>query len=74
MPAWWRTPAEANINIIQTIVIPPPPAAVIIMDLLTKPLKRGKPEMDAAPIIQNIVVSGMVLYNPPRSVHLIFPV
>ena len=30
--------------------------------------------MDAAPTMQKMQVSGMVLYNPPRAVPLIFPV
>ncbi len=43
------------------------------IDLLTKPLKSGTAEMDAAPIIQQIQVSGMVRYSPPKAVQLIFP-
>ena len=42
--------------------------------MLTKPLKRGNADIDAAPTIQKIHVKGMVLYNPPKSVALIFPV
>jgi len=49
-------------------------AASMTIDLLTKPLKRGNAEIDAAPTMQNIQVRGMVLYNPPRAVPFIFPV
>ncbi len=44
------------------------------MDLLTKPLNSGKAEMEAAPIMQQTAVKGMVLYSPPRSVARILPV
>ena len=33
----------------------------MMSDLLTKPLKSGKAEMEAAPIMQNPVVQGMDL-------------
>ena len=56
------------------IFIWPRAAASMTIDLLTKPLKRGKAEIDAAPTMQHIQVNGMVLYNPPRAVPLIFPV
>ncbi len=31
------------------------------MDLVTNPLKNGKPEIDAAAIMQHIAVTGIVL-------------
>ncbi len=61
MPAWWKTPAEANCRMSQTSASFSCPAALMIMDLLTKPLKSGKAEMEAAPIMQNRQVRGMVL-------------
>ena len=42
--------------------------------LADKTAKSGKAEMDAAPTMQHIQVNGMVLYNPPKAVPLIFPV
>jgi hypothetical protein len=44
------------------------------MALVTKPEKRGNAEIDAAPTKQKMVVNGMVLYNPPRSVIFAVPV
>jgi len=49
-------------------------AALTIIDLLINPLKNGKADMDAEPTKQKRQVKGMVLYNPPKSVHLILPV
>ncbi len=74
MPAWSMTPTEANIRTNHTRVRPSMPEALTIMDLEIKPLKSGKADIDADPIKQHIQVMGMVLYNPPKSVHLIFPV
>ena len=45
-----------------------------IRDLDIKPLNNGKAALDAAAIIQNPVVSGIVLYSPPSSDPLIVPV
>jgi hypothetical protein len=42
--------------------------------LVTKPEKNGKPEIDAAPTMQKIVVKGIDLYSPPSSDPLIVPV
>ena len=36
--------------------------------------RRRNAEIDKAPIIPHIIVIGMVLYRPPRSVHFVFPV
>ena len=44
------------------------------MDLDTKPLNRGKAEIERAPTMQNPVVQGMHLYKPPSSEALIVPV
>jgi len=44
------------------------------IDSHIKPLKRGNADNDAAPTIQKIHVRGIVLYKPPISVALIFPV
>ena len=48
--------------------------ACMTIDLLTKPLKSGKAEIDAAPTMQKPQVQGMDLYSPPRSEPLILPV
>ena len=37
----------------------PCPAAETIIDLLTNPLNSGNPEIDAAPMMQKTVVSGI---------------
>ncbi len=46
----------------------------MISDLLTKPLNSGKAEIEAAPTMHRVAVTGMVLYSPPRSEPLIRPV
>ena len=43
------------------------------MDLVTNPLKPGKPEMDKDPIMQKTVVFGMERHSPPNSDALIVP-
>ena len=50
------------------------PAASEIIDFDTKPDVSGNEEIDNAPTMPQIVVSGMVWNSPPRSVHLHFPV
>ena len=50
------------------------PAASEIIDLETKPEVSGKDEIDSAPTMPQMVVSGMVRNRPPRSVHLRLPV
>ena len=44
------------------------------MDLLTNPDVSGNDEMDNAPTMPHVVVSGMLRNRPPRSVHLRLPV
>jgi hypothetical protein len=46
----------------------------MVIGLLVKPLVRGKADMDNAPIKPKAQVNGIVLYNPPKLVHLLFPV
>src|SRR5262245_53621114 len=73
MPAWRNTPAEAAVSKVQTTTQCCWAAASEIMDLLTKPEVSGKAEIDSAPTMPQMVVTGMVLYRPPRSVHLRLP-
>ena len=49
-------------------------AAWEIMVLVVKPEVSGKPEIASAPMMPQIVVSGIVRNRPPRSVHLVLPV
>ncbi len=49
-------------------------AAWEIIDLLMKPDVSGNEDMDSAPMIPQIVVSGMLWKRPPRSVHFRLPV
>ena len=42
--------------------------------MVVNPDVSGKLEMDSAPTMQHIVVSGMVWNRPPSSVHLFLPV
>jgi hypothetical protein len=42
--------------------------------LVTKPLKNGNAEIEAAPTMQKAVVSGIDLYRPPSSEPLQVPV
>ena len=61
MPAWWNTPAAANSNASHTTVWPSWIAAATTIDLLTKPLNKGKAEIDAAPTMHRIAVLGIFL-------------
>ena len=61
IPACSTTPADANSNRIHNHPCPPSRAAAITMDLLTKPLNRGRAEIEAAPTIENEAVRGMDL-------------
>src|SRR5687767_13029350 len=74
MPAWRKTPADAAASRYQTIARPWRPAASEIIDFDTNPEVSGKEEIDKAPTMPQIVVSGMVRKRPPRSVHLRLPV
>ena len=49
-------------------------AAWEISVLVVKPDVSGKLEIDNAPIMPKIVVIGIVLNNPPKSVHRVNPV
>ena len=51
-----------------------PAASRETMDLETKPEVSGNDEIESAPTIPHIAVSGMVRKSPPRSVHLRLPV
>ena len=44
------------------------------MDLLTKPLKSGKAEMERPPISVNTNVHGIFLHRPPNPVNRLSPV
>ena len=46
----------------------------MVRDLVTKPLNSGKEEIETAPIMQKIIVSGMRFHNPPNSLALAVPV
>ena len=74
MPACRNTPAEAISRIIQAQVRCSCTAPSMISDLDVKPLVKGTDEMASAPTVPKIMVQGMVLYSPPRSVHLLLPV
>ena len=50
------------------------PAASEIIDFDTKPDVSGNEEIESAPMMPQVAVSGMVRNNPPRSVHLCLPV
>jgi hypothetical protein len=43
------------------MLIPPNADASMTIDLQIKPLKKGNPEMDAAPMMQKIHVKGILL-------------
>ena len=49
------------------------PNADMIKDFATKPLNKGKAEIDIAPIIVHTAVIGMYLYKPPNSEALHVP-
>ena len=49
-------------------------AAEEIIDLEMKPEVAGKLEIERAPMVPQIMVSGMVRNRPPRSVHFRLPV
>ena len=44
------------------------------MALVTKPLNRGKAEMESPPTRVNTKVLGIFLYRPPNWVNLLTPV
>ena len=48
--------------------------ALTIMDLLTKPLKSGKAEIDRPPMSVKTNVHGIFFQSPPSSVNLLSPV
>ncbi len=52
----------------------PSAAACVTMDLETKPEVSGKDEIASAPMVPQIVVSGMLWNRPPSSEHLRLPV
>ena len=70
MPAWRKTPAEAAVSRNQTTISCSTAAVSLIIDLLMKPEVSGKAEMESAPMMPQIVVTGMYWKSPPRSVHL----
>ena len=74
MPAWRNTPAEAAMSASQTQSICCSAAEDEIIDLEMNPEVKGKLEMERAPMVPQIIVSGMVRNRPPRSVHFRFPV
>ena len=74
MPACRKTPAEAAASKYHTTSKRCMPAASEIIDLDTKPEVSGNAEIESAPIMPQMVVSGMVRNSPPRSVHLRLPV
>ncbi len=73
MPECSSTPAEANSNTKYAHIIPVSPNAVMVSDFATKPLNNGNAEIDIAPITQQTMVNGIVLYKPPSSDALIVP-
>src|SRR5512137_1977720 len=74
MPACSNTPAEASCKRTYTSASPPAADAWTTIALVVNPENRGNAEIDAAPTKQKMVVNGMVLYNPPRSVIFAVPV
>ena len=74
MPACRNTPAEAAASSNQTNIMCSFAADWEIIDFVVKPDVSGKAEIASAPIVPQIVVSGMLWKRPPRSVHLRLPV
>ena len=70
MPACRKTPAEAAASRYHTASRCWMPAASEIIDFDTKPDVRGNDDIDSAPTIPQIVVSGMVRNNPPAFVDV----
>ncbi len=71
MPAWRKTLCRGCCQQVPDDRETLPPACLKeIIDFDTKPEARGKEEIDNAPTMPQIVVSGMVRNRPPRSVHL----
>ena len=60
MPECSSTPAEANISISQTTIMPVEATADRIIDLVTKAEKSGIAEIEMAPMRQKSVVQGIV--------------
>ena len=61
MPECSSTPAEANSRTKYAQTMPVSPSADMVNDLATNPLKRGKAEIDIAPMIQQTMVKGIFL-------------
>ena len=59
-PGMVKNPADAIAGT-TTRECPLRAVSVMMIDLLTKPLNKGKADMEAAPIIQKPVVQGIVL-------------
>src|SRR5512134_4097076 len=70
MPACRNTPADAAVSSNHTASICPSDAACDTIDLETKPEVSGNDEIASAPIVPQIVVSGIVWNRPPSSEHL----
>ena len=73
-PVCRNVPDEASSRQNATTLRCPSKPAVTIMDLLTKPLKSGKAEMESPPISVKTNAQGIFLYSPPSSVNLLVPV
>ena len=74
MPACRKTPADAIVKRSHNILSSSYTVACTVRDLDIKPEVRGNADIDSAPMIPQIIVRGIVLYKPPRSVHFVRPV
>src|SRR5699024_1225353 len=74
MPACRNTPADAATSRYQISIMFCSAAPELIIDLEMKPEVQGKAEIASAPIVPQMVVSGMVRNRPPRLEHLLTPV
>src|SRR5215207_1158277 len=74
IPACKKTPAEPAASRNQTTPRCWSAAPSEIIDFETKPEVSGNDEIDRAPMMPQMVVSGMLRNRPPRSLHLRLPV
>src|SRR5215472_15334365 len=73
-PVWRKVPTEASVSRKPTQSFFSSKPAATIIDLLTKPLKSGKAEIDRPPMSVKTKVQGIFFQSPPSSVNLLSPV
>src|SRR3990167_4918854 len=74
MPAWRNTPAEPAASRYQTSARCWSAAPSEIIDFEMKPEVSGNDEIESAPTIPQMAVTGIVRNKPPRSLHFRLPV